>query len=176
MECNELTKQLFSWVYSVNSYSEILSVKHALKTKRTNMRKIAGKTAKRNCTSLTNGNVEQYHRQNKNYGSKAVRPDRAKRLPYEHNEVPKSVKKTWRRTGTLVPFNGSKNEAYTRVLSGFSQRWSIKRKAYTFVASLFRRALSPFYGLKNKTYTYSCGQSLKNELFRHYRPLVTPVD
>ena len=58
------------------------------------MRKIAGKTGKRNCTSLTNGNVEQYHPHSKNYGSKAVRPDRAKRLPYEHNEVPKSVKKT----------------------------------------------------------------------------------
>ena len=61
------------------------------------MRKIAGKTAKRNCTSLTNGDVEKYHRRSKNHGSKAaeaVRPDRAKRLPYEHNEVPKSVKKT----------------------------------------------------------------------------------
>lgn len=159
---------MFSWVYSVISYSEILSIKHALKTKRTNMRKIAGKTAKRNCTLLTNGYVEQYQCHSKNYGSKAVRPDRAKLLPYEHIEVRKSVKKTWHSTGALVPFNGSKNEAYyTRVLSGFSQRWSIKREASTFAASLFRRALSPFYGLKNKTYTYSCGQSLQNELFRH---------
>ena len=58
------------------------------------MRKIAGKTAKRNCTSLTNGNVEQYQCHSKNYGSKAVRPDRAKLLPYEHTEVRKSVKKT----------------------------------------------------------------------------------
>ena len=61
------------------------------------MRKIAGKTAKRNCTLLTNGNVEQYQCHSKNYGSKAaeaVRPDRAKLLPYEHIEVRKSVKKT----------------------------------------------------------------------------------
>ena len=58
--------------------------------------------------------------------------------------------------------------------SGFSQRCCLKREAYACVASLFCRALFPFYGLKNETDTLVV-RAYRTSYFAT-RPLVTLVD